>query len=510
MSATAAVLVTAGWAAAQAPVLPAIDNSDYSRPATPTPARPAVPAPGGLRAPAASPVQLTSGQPDSFPVAAAPVGVPVEEPGAGPGGSFGDLFGGGPDNFASPYRFWASGDFLVWKIRGATLPGLASSVPFGLVRVNTQDRFENPDGSTTGLVQPPPVEHFFPIRVRSTAAVADGESLNFSEQLGDRFTAGVWLDPDGSLGVESTFFFVNRESLGFSSTTGSSGDQSVITFPGATNNVFIVTPTTTTAIGTTTTTARVLSQSFTAFVVRQASTTLTGTASTGMWGGELNARATSTSLGAVSGLVGFRYLNFHEDLNLNNSVHLFLPPGFADRNGLGGPLNTNLPTDLAFATTDRIRTRNEFYGGQIGLDLDMFVGRFIMDIRAKVALGVMHQTANVFGVSTLPDGTTAAGGLLSSAFDQGSHSRNRIAAIPEVNVKLGYLITPNLRAYVGYDFLYLSNVLRPGDQTGITTSGVSATVAGSTSQITVSQPAFRFSETDVWVQGINFGMELRY
>jgi hypothetical protein len=229
-----------------------------------------------------------------------------------------------------------------------------------------------------------------------------------------------------------------------------------------------------------------------------------------MWGAELNLRCASSSLGAVSGFAGFRYLEFYEDLGLQNSFRLFLPAGFTDLNGAGGPLNTNLPTDLNYATADTIRTYNHFYGGQVGFDLDMSCCRFLVDVRAKAALGVMHQTVNVVGATLLPDGTVAPGGLLSSPLDLGTHSRDRIAFVPEINVKLGYLITPNVRAYVGYDFLYITSVLRPGDQTGISTSGVQATVAGTTTQITVNQPTFRYHDTNVWANGINFGMEVRY
>jgi hypothetical protein len=220
----------------------------------------------------------------------------------------------------------------------------------------------------------------------------------------------------------------------------------------------------------------------------------------------------------VSGLVGFRYLDLHDDLNVHNSVRLFLPPGFEDLNGVGLPLNTNLPTDLSYTTADAIRTQNRFYGGQVGLDLDMSVGRFIADLLFKTALGVMHQSVDILGttqtVSTFGSGGTLAnatpGGLLSSPLDIGNHSHNRIAFVPEINVKLGYQVLPNVRAYVGYDFLYLSSVVRAGDQVGVSGSTIQATVANTTQQITINQPAFRYKSSDMTINGINFGAEFRY
>src|SRR5439155_3438174 len=188
------------------------------------------------------------------------------------------------------------------------------------------------------------------------------------------------------------------------------------------------------------------------------------------WGAELNARATDAGVRALGGLLGFRYLDFHEDLEVRDSVRLFLPPGFTDTNGVGLPLNTNLPADLRFATLDVVRTYNHFYGAQVGYDLDTAVGRLVLSSRGKVALGVMQQTVTIGSVSTLPNGAEVPGGLLSSPLDVGKHNRNQIAVVPEIDLKVGYRITPHVCAYLGYDFLYISSVVRPGDQTSLSTS----------------------------------------
>jgi hypothetical protein len=454
IAATAAVLLTAGWAVAQVPL----------------------------------------------PAAPAPAGVAVEAPANGAGDSwYAGLLGGPAYDSPPPYRFYGGADFLVWRINSTNLPALATSVPLGVIQAPTQV-FVN------GVPQfNPPPELLFPFRVESSSTFANGPSLSFSEQLGGRFTAGIWLDPDASLGLEATAFFLNRISLGFNSTTGNTLNESLITLP--TTTTIIVT-------GTNVGGGAGFSRTLNAAVVRDATATLVGTSSTEIWGAELNARCTSASLGAVSGFVGLRYLNFREVLDMHNSSHLFGPPAqFPDSTAVG------VPTDLTFDSADRIRTTNNFYGAQVGLDLDMFAGRFIIDLRAKVALGVMHETADVFGASVstsipptiLPNqGIPVPGGLLSSPLDQGQHSRNRISAVPEINVKLGYMITPSLRAYVGYDFLYVANVLRPGDQTGISTSGVTAIVDGTSSALTITHPAFRFKDSDIWYNGINFGLEYRF
>jgi hypothetical protein len=462
VTATAAVFVIVGWAAAQAPVAPG-------------------PAP-----------QLPPGLPDPYLTPAAPPGVTAAEPGAATGyAPSGGLAADCPDSWPPPYRVWGSADFLVWKLRNAHLPPLATQA-VGVVLVNTQTLV------TAAGVMPIAVPES--VSIVSIPTFAGGNSLNVGEQFGGRFTAGVWLDPQEYFGIEATGFFITPRSagFGFNNSTTSAADQFVLNFPSTTTFVstgpaapptpFLTVPN---------------------VVPGRSTTNVAGTSSAQLWGAELNARCASPSLGAVSGLIGFRYLDFRENLQDRDSTHLILSPA------PGGNVS-GLPPDLSFAAVDSIRAHNDFYGGQIGLDLDMYLGRFMADISGKSALGVMHQTVNVFGASvsngtgTMLDGVVVPGGLLSSAVDNGSHSRNRIAFVQEINVKLGYQILPSLRAYVGYDFLYLSSVVRPGNQVGISGTSIQATVASTTQLITINEPAFRYSASDMTINGINFGAEFRY
>jgi len=418
----------------------------------------------------------------------------------------------GPDNSPPPYRVWASADFLAWEIPNAHLPALASTLPVGVIVADTTNEFRPP--------LPPPalqtIPNFAPVSIESAPTFADGNTLRSGVQLGARLSAGVWLNPEETFGLDTSFFFISNRTTGFHSSTGNSLDQFLLNFP-FNSNVFVQTTTTTATTPPTTTTTTTLLQSFPTFVVRQTSANLLGTSSKGMWGGEINARCVWDPADAkdpfigyqVSGLAGFRYLDFHENLDVVNAVQLFLPPGFQDVNGLGQPLNTNLPTNISYSTADGIRTGNQFYGGQVGIDCSWYLAQLLGDISIKAGLGVMHQTVDILGTIQM-NGTSTPGGLLSSPLDQGPHGSNRIAVVPEIDAKLGYQILPSLRAFIGYDFLFLSSVVRPGDQVGLSSSNIQASVAGTTSQISVSQPTFRSNTTTLTVNGINFGMEFRY
>jgi hypothetical protein len=68
--------------------------------------------------------------------------------------------------------------------------------------------------------------------------------------------------------------------------------------------------------------------------------------------------------------------------------------------------------------------------------------------------------------------------------------------VPELGVKVGFQLNDYIRITAGYNFLYWSNVARPGEQ-------VNRMVLG-------ANPPFTFRTTDFWVQGITAGVEIRY
>jgi hypothetical protein len=86
--------------------------------------------------------------------------------------------------------------------------------------------------------------------------------------------------------------------------------------------------------------------------------------------------------------------------------------------------------------------------------------------------------------------------------------------MPEVGVNVGYQVTTHLRVFAGYNFLYLSNVIRPGDAIdplvdaaripNFPLPGNPAPLAG----ITRPSPLVRTS--DFWAQGISFGLQFNW
>ena len=92
--------------------------------------------------------------------------------------------------------------------------------------------------------------------------------------------------------------------------------------------------------------------------------------------------------------------------------------------------------------------------------------------------------------------------MLALPSNMGSFSQTRFAVVPEVALKLGYQVTSQLRIHAGYDFLYWSNVVRPGNviDTGINPTQIPpGPIAG------VSRPLPRLDGSDFWAQGVNLG-----
>ena len=65
-----------------------------------------------------------------------------------------------------------------------------------------------------------------------------------------------------------------------------------------------------------------------------------------------------------------------------------------------------VPAPATTSITDSFDTRNQFYGGQVGMRASYLHGRFGLDLTGKLALGAVHQTVSRDGSTTLSRGST--------------------------------------------------------------------------------------------------------
>jgi hypothetical protein len=382
---------------------------------------------------------------------------PPAEPGGlfgGGGGFFGGLFAGGGGGACGP-SCWVGAEYLLWWIKNGPLP-----VPL----VTTG----NPFGANPGALTDP-----------ATRVLLGDRSFDYGPFSGLRITAGGWVEPTHRWGVEGSGFFLGQRSASAAVATPNGLTPLFVPFFSATLPGETALPITTPGTGT----AAAVSSS------------------SRLWGADVNGlfNVFRTDFYHVEALAGFRYLDLQESLNFNVVTQTPFAP-------LGGAA-------VLGSLTDSFGTRNQFYGPQIGGKAGVRWGRFTADLTAKVALGVMHESVNIAGqksltVPALPGTSfTVPGGIFAEPSNIGRRTQNEFAVIPEVGLQLGYNITSHLRTFVGYNFLYASNVARPGDQIN---RNLNLTQVLGTPPIGPAQPSPLFRHTDFWAQGITFGLEFRY
>jgi hypothetical protein len=193
----------------------------------------------------------------------------------------------------------------------------------------------------------------------------------------------------------------------------------------------------------------------------------------------------------VDFLGGFRYLQLDESLVIAENLTAL--------QGGGG----------TFVVADRFHTRNDFYGASAGVEGEMNLRRWFVGGTFKLGMGDMHEVVNIDGSTFSSNSGLARGGLLTQVGSNiGRYTTDRFAILPEAGVKIGYNFTDHLRGYVGYDVIYVSNVVRPGDQVDVNVNPT--LLPGNGPRSGPLLPAFQMRTTDFWAQGANFGLELHW
>ena len=229
-----------------------------------------------------------------------------------------------------------------------------------------------------------------------------------------------------------------------------------------------------------------------------------------LWGAETNlvANICRGCCYDIELLGGFRYMDLDERLSIVGSSTPF-PGMFVLFNGgaFASPAITS--------STDSYHTYNQFYGGQFGARAEYRCCNAFLRITGKLALGDTHETVNVAGSTSLlntPFGPaqTVTGGLFAQRGQIGSVSNDEFAVIPELEFKLGYHLTPRVTLTVSYNFLYWSEVARPGDQVN---RNVNPALVPSFAEFNPNAPILAvpsIKSTDFWAQGVAVGLEIKY
>lgn len=353
--------------------------------------------------------------------------------------------------------FWINAEYLYWKIEDAK-----KVIPL--------------------VVEGTPVPDLTPILNNPGSKVVLGDQHVESKwRSGGRFSLGFICGDMCQVGVEASYFFLGR----------SSTNKSVFS-NGAVGSPFLSIPFIDSNTG--------LESSFAIARPGSFNGTATLKVSNSMQGAEFYSTTHLPYLRGWSMNIfgGFRYLNFNEKLQFNTES-LFINPALND----------------VYITNDRFNVDNNFYGGSLGASAIFKCSSLMFSMKAKIGAGAIYQSTRVrgrFDTNNYTGFTTVQsfdGGYFALPSNSGTKRRPKFSVIPEVEVNFGYEVIENLAISVGYNFLYVTNVLRASRQLDRHINPTGSPLYEETPapiQIGASRPKRHMRSSDIWVQGVNAGI----
>ena len=308
-----------------------------------------------------------------------------------------------------------------------------------------------------------------------TVVLFGDSTVNDRWHSGGRVRAGAWFDPQRSWGVEASFFGLQDASADFNA---SSNGSTVLARPffnvliGAQDEFLLASP-----------------RGFGGQIAIGETSRL--------WGAGLVLRkeVCADCAGRISALVGYRFLRASDDLSISTNEQGNVP-------GIGV---------FAEAVTDQFGTANNFSGLDLGLTGETRLGAWTFEWLGKLAVGANYSTAQVNGTTILSGGggppMIFAAGVLAAPSNSGNFNATRFAVAPELAVKAGYQVTPQLRLHAGYDFLFWSNVVRPG---GVIDTAINPNQLPPSPPVAPNRPAPRLDGADFWAHGIEVGADFSF
>jgi len=205
-------------------------------------------------------------------------------------------------------------------------------------------------------------------------------------------------------------------------------------------------------------------------------------------------------------LLGYRFINFNDALSIQQTT---LPADV----GSGGPA---IKPGTQITAQDNFTTQNMFNGCDIGFEAEVVRRNWSLSWVAKVAVGELQRDVNINGATqvSVPGSpvNNIPGGLLALSSNSGNHVTDIFTAVPETGLNLTWIITDHVRLRVGYSVLVLMHSARAVDQvdTSVNPKLINSSLNPPASSGLLQQPAFSLNPSNMWLQMVNAGLELRF
>jgi len=357
-------------------------------------------------------------------------------------------------------RAWASVDYLLWFTQSAPMPPMLTTGPMSQMGPSSRPGVLGNPGTQTLI----------------------GGTMGFVPASGVRVAGGLWMDNEQQFGIEGIYLLLPERSNAYTySGSGEIGSAPLsIPFFNA-------------QIGQPDSTGVALPGSFAGTATLQGLTTFQ-TAEVNM----LHRIGVLKNF-SIDALLGYRWGLLDEVMQFTTN-------------------SSNVPGNKmdVFQTTDRFHTQNNLNAGQIGFKFNQDYGRFALGGVVKVAMGSMVEVTKINGATytnffTPTQIQAFPGGYFAQPTNEGYHRENRFAVMPELGLNGSVRLLEKLKLNIGYNFLFLSEVARPGDQISSTinpSQSPSFTVTPSTTLIGQAAPLFTPISSQYYAHGLNFGLEL--
>lgn len=324
-----------------------------------------------------------------------------------------------------------------------------------------------------------------PLLTSNGGVVLGGSDREFGPIDGISFGGGMWLNDRNTIGVGFRGLLLEQKSLFDTVSSAADGSPS-------------------------------LARPFTDALLAQPSSFLVsapGIAS-GALATQIGARVSGAEIYAIRNLVydnvvrldltfGARYFDLDEVLSITQSIQpmVMIPVG-----------GVNTAPGSTIIANDRFRTRNQFWGGSMGLRGEYRIGAGFIGLNGAVGFGNNHQVIDIDGSTTVTGGPTYPGAVLTGfGSNLGQNTVNRFAVLSEAGATAGIQFAPWGRALVGYDFLYLNNVVRPGQQIDSVVNTRFSPLSRNFGNVSgISSPVETGTRDDFFVHGVRIGLELLY
>jgi hypothetical protein len=384
--------------------------------------------------------------------------------------------------------FWIRGEWLYMQIKNQPLP-----VPL----------ITESDAASLGIIGNP-----------GTVVVFGGNDVYMHHFTGGRLTAGLTICCEPNFGLEVSAFTTEKQTVRFDAASDAAGNPVIARpFFDVVNQV-----------------ENAIAVSFPGAFAGSVSATV----SSQFWGGDFcfTLGTAQNTWWSATLLAGFKYLEFDEQIQVSQ-FSVILPGGSASVAGV--PVNA--PNGIAIL--DDFDTRNQFYGGLIGGRVEARYGRLTLEVTEKFGIGATHQVVGIQGSTTavtppitvpgsvlsntfpslFPPQITISngimsfpGGVLATETNSGQHVRTQFSLASDTNVSLRLKLTKCISLVGGYNFIWLKEVVRPGNEIdrNVNQATIPSSPAFSTFVVFPRQPAFSFREGNIWAHGTNLGLQIDF